>query len=53
MSEHCYAIARELGFPEERCELLRAASPMHDVGKVGMPDNVLLKPGPLTGASAH
>jgi putative two-component system response regulator len=49
MSDHCYAIARELGLPPERCDLLRAASPMHDVGKVGVPDNVLLKPGPLTG----
>ena len=48
MSEHCGAIARELGFPDEYCELLRAASPMHDVGKVGVPDHVLLKPGALT-----
>jgi putative two-component system response regulator len=49
MSEHCHAIARELGLGAERSELLRAASPMHDVGKVGVPDHVLLKPGPLTG----
>jgi putative two-component system response regulator len=48
MSEHCYGIARELGLPRDRCELLRAASPMHDVGKVGVPDQILLKPGPLT-----
>lgn len=48
MSEHCYAIARELGLASEHCELVRAASPMHDVGKVGVPDHVLLKPGPLT-----
>jgi len=48
MSEHCYAIARELGLEVEYCELLRAASPMHDVGKVGVPDHILLKPGPLT-----
>jgi putative two-component system response regulator len=48
MSEHCYAIARELGLDPEYCELLRAASPMHDVGKVGVPDHILLKPGPLT-----
>ena len=49
MSEHCYAIARELGLDPERCDLLRAASPMHDVGKVGVPDRILLKPGALTG----
>lgn len=48
MSDFCFAIARELGLPPERCELLRAASPMHDVGKVGVPDHVLLKPGMLT-----
>ena len=48
MSAHCFAIARELGLPLEWCELLRAASPMHDVGKVGVPDRVLLKPGALT-----
>ena len=48
MSDFCFAIARELGLPPERCELLRAASPMHDVGKVGVPDHVLLKPGKLT-----
>jgi putative two-component system response regulator len=48
MSDFCFAIARELGLPPERCDLLRAASPMHDVGKVGVPDHVLLKPGNLT-----
>jgi putative two-component system response regulator len=48
MADHCAAIAHELGLPPERCELLRAASPMHDVGKVGIPDQVLLKPGALT-----
>jgi len=49
MSDHCYAIARELGLDAGRCELLRAASPLHDVGKVGVPDRILLKPGSLTG----
>jgi putative two-component system response regulator len=48
MSEHCWQIARELGLPREHCDLLRLASPMHDVGKVGVADDVLLKPGPLT-----
>jgi putative two-component system response regulator len=50
MSEHCWQIARELGLPHEHCDLLRTASPMHDVGKVGVSDEILLKPGPLTGA---
>jgi putative two-component system response regulator len=48
MSDHCHAIARELGLDPELCQLLRAASPMHDVGKVGVPDRILLKPGALT-----
>jgi putative two-component system response regulator len=48
MSHHCVRIARELGLPAERCELIRAASPMHDVGKIGVADHVLLKPGPLS-----
>jgi putative two-component system response regulator len=48
MSDHCSAIALELGLPPERCELLRAASPMHDVGKVGVADRILLKAGRLT-----
>ena len=47
MADHCYVIARKLGLTERRAELLRAASPMHDVGKVGVPDHVLLKPGGL------
>jgi putative two-component system response regulator len=41
-------IARALGLPEERVEQIRAAAPLHDVGKIGTPDAVLLKPGRLT-----
>jgi putative two-component system response regulator len=48
MSEYSAVIARELGLPDEQVELLRVASPMHDVGKIGIPDGILLKPGPLT-----
>lgn len=43
-------IARSFGLPEEQVELIRQASPMHDIGKIGIPDAVLLKPGPLTPA---
>ncbi len=42
------AIARQMGLPEERCADIRLASPMHDIGKVAIPDSVLLKAGPLT-----
>lgn len=48
MAEYCALIARRLGWNEEEIERLRAAAPMHDVGKVGVPDEILLKPGPLT-----
>ena len=41
-------IARELGMPEELCELLEEAALLHDVGKIGIPDVILLKPGKLT-----
>lgn len=40
-------IARRLGFDAERCSLLSLASTMHDVGKIGVPDAILLKQGPL------
>jgi len=41
-------IARELGLDEAMVELLEHASPLHDVGKIGIPDAILLKPGKLT-----
>jgi putative two-component system response regulator len=41
-------IARELGMSEEIVELLEEASLLHDVGKIGIPDAILLKPGKLT-----
>jgi response regulator RpfG family c-di-GMP phosphodiesterase len=43
-------IARSVGLDTERCDLIERASPLHDVGKVAIPDTVLLKPGPLTPA---
>jgi len=48
MSALCRRIAERLGLPRDRCELIHRASPMHDVGKVGIADRVLLKAGPLT-----
>ncbi|MEN9245153.1 MAG: HD domain-containing phosphohydrolase, partial [Thermostichales cyanobacterium SRBZ-1_bins_19] len=41
-------IAKHLGLSEREQELILYASPMHDVGKLGIPDAILLKPGPLT-----
>lgn len=48
MSHYCELLARQAGLPPERCELIRTASPMHDIGKIGTPDHVLLKPGKFT-----
>jgi putative two-component system response regulator len=48
MSRYCALLARKAGEDAEQCELLRVASLMHDVGKIGTPDNILLKPGALT-----
>lgn len=41
-------LAEEIGMDGEWCELLSHAAPLHDVGKVAIPDSILLKPGPLT-----
>ena len=48
MGEYCGAIARALALTSERCDLIRLASPLHDVGKIAVPDWILLKAGPLT-----
>jgi response regulator RpfG family c-di-GMP phosphodiesterase len=41
-------LARKLGLTEEECIEIQNASPMHDIGKVAIPDSILLKPGRLT-----
>jgi putative two-component system response regulator len=41
-------IAAELGLDKHTVELIRLAAPLHDVGKIGVPDSILLKPGALT-----
>jgi len=48
MSHYCALMAQAAGMSEEECDLMLYASPMHDVGKIGIPDAVLLKPGRLT-----
>jgi response regulator RpfG family c-di-GMP phosphodiesterase len=44
----CELVALELGLPAARAQLLRQASVLHDVGKIGLPDQILRKPGRLT-----
>jgi response regulator RpfG family c-di-GMP phosphodiesterase len=48
MAHYSMLIARELGLSEEDQQLLLEAAPLHDIGKVGIADKVLLKPGRLT-----
>jgi response regulator RpfG family c-di-GMP phosphodiesterase len=48
VAEYSYVLAVKAGLSEERAHLLRMASPMHDVGKIGIPDSILFKPGKLT-----
>lgn len=48
MSQLCGQMGRYLGMTERECQLLIHASPMHDVGKIGIPDYILLKPGKLS-----
>lgn len=47
VSEYAKLLALKLGFNEDEAELIADASPMHDIGKVAIPDEVLLKPGSL------
>lgn len=43
-------VAKRLGLDRETVEVIRHAAPLHDVGKIGVPDQILLKPGRLTAA---
>lgn len=48
VAEYSKILALGYGLPEEEAEMLKIASPMHDIGKVAIPDSVLQKPGKLT-----
>jgi len=48
MARYCALIAERLGLPPKEVRNILYAAPMHDVGKIGIPDNILLKPGKLT-----
>lgn len=47
MAKYSQLIAAKLGLSAERCQLIELAAPMHDIGKIGIPDHILLKPGKL------
>ena len=48
MGRWCRSLAEGLGLAAARCELIGMASPLHDIGKIGVPDSVLLNPAPLS-----
>ena len=48
VAEYSYLLAILSGIDKKEAELLKLASPMHDIGKVGIPDSILNKPGKLT-----
>ena len=48
MSRYTALIAEKLRLPAEEVQNLLYASPMHDIGKIGIPDSILMKPGKLT-----
>jgi len=47
MSYLVHRLSLEIGMPEPQAELLQQSVPMHDIGKIGVPDHILLKPGAL------
>ena len=47
VSEYSVLIAQELGFNDEQLENIRKIGLLHDIGKIGVPDNILNKPAPL------
>ncbi|MGR8932437.1 MAG: response regulator [Gammaproteobacteria bacterium] len=47
MAAYSRLLAETIGWETERCKLLELAAPMHDTGKIGIPDSVLKKPGKL------
>jgi response regulator RpfG family c-di-GMP phosphodiesterase len=48
VAEYSRILAQKYGLPDDECEIIRLASPIHDIGKLGVPDNILNKPGKLT-----
>ncbi|MEA3314369.1 MAG: PAS domain S-box protein, partial [Campylobacterota bacterium] len=48
VAEYSYLLAKLAGLDEDEAQLIKLASPMHDIGKVGIPDSILNKPARLT-----
>jgi len=50
VTKYALGICKEMELPKEYAEMIRVAALLHDYGKIGVPDNILKKPGPLTKA---
>lgn len=48
LAEWAVRVAERMGLPQDELRQVEVASLLHDVGKIGVPDSILLKPGPLT-----
>lgn len=48
ISSYARCLAEAIDLPEDQCEMLYYAAPMHDIGKIGIPDHILGKKGPLS-----
>ena len=48
MSHYSTLLAQSIGMNKKKCEVILNASPLHDIGKIGIPDRILLKPGKLS-----
>lgn len=48
MSEYAYYLAEAVGMGPTECEIISTACSLHDIGKIGIPDSILQKPGKLT-----
>lgn len=53
VSLYSAVMAKALGMPPEFVDMIRLCSPMHDIGKIGIPDKILLKAGPLDTEEWH
>ncbi len=53
MSRVSAHLGKAIGLPPEQCDLILHAAPMHDIGKVGVPDSILHKTGPLDAGEQH
>ncbi len=53
MSHYAAILAQAVGMSEDECKLIQQAMPMHDIGKIGIPDEILLKPEKLSTDEWH